>query len=490
DHTLQVWDLQAQLLVHVLRGHKYWVNDVAYSMDGAWIASASADKTVKVWRAADGRCLATLSGHLLSVSSVAFSSDARRIASGSWDKTVCIWDVEQGRAVLTLTGHADWVHSVAWAPGSHQVASASSDHSVRVWSTISGVVEQVLVGHLQTVSSVSFARSGVFLASGSLDGTVRVWNLQEGTLAARLEQDSSVHSVAFSPDSEHIVVGCRESLVKVWSFRNGEQEAQLSGHEESVQCVATSLDGSVAASCSHDKTLRVWRLPKRQTQKVSAMQRTPLGGLRQVISPEPSLQELQEQLKRSDEVNQHLRKQLLQAQAQSAENGQLLEFSDNAVGDEIGRFEPPARPPSAGGDRVRAPSPMLPARPCHIGNLPTAMAGGGRATDLARVPYLHMSQPAGGASSVLMSQSVLEDHTSLRSHSPMMQGMAWPTWENSGCHGLQRPAQVVEPCTAGAVRRSFSPQPLHRQQMDSADRLNYVARSFPQAWPRMPGGYR
>ncbi|CAE8743180.1 unnamed protein product [Polarella glacialis] len=282
-------------------------------MDGAWIASASADKTVKVWRAADGRCLATLSGHLLSVSSVAFSSDARRIASGSWDKTVCIWDVEQGRAVLTLTGHADWVHSVAWAPGSHQVASASSDHSVRVWSTISGVVEQVLVGHLQTVSSVSFARSGVFLASGSLDGTVRVWNLQEGTLAARLEQDSSVHSVAFSPDSEHIVVGCRESLVKVWSFRNGEQEAQLSGHEESVQCVATSLDGSVAASCSHDKTLRVWRLPKRQTQKVSAMQRTPLGGLRQVISPEPSLQELQEQLKRSDEVNQHLRKQLLQA---------------------------------------------------------------------------------------------------------------------------------------------------------------------------------
>ncbi|CAE8665834.1 unnamed protein product, partial [Polarella glacialis] len=85
-------------------------------MDGAWIASASADKTVKVWRAADGRCLATLSGHLLSVSSVVFSSDARRIASGSWDKTVCIWDVEQGRAVLTLTGHADWVHSVAWAP--------------------------------------------------------------------------------------------------------------------------------------------------------------------------------------------------------------------------------------------------------------------------------------------------------------------------------------------------------------------------------------
>ncbi|CAJ1366293.1 unnamed protein product, partial [Effrenium voratum] len=47
DHTLQIWDLDSRMLLHVLRGHKYWVTAVAFSRDGALLASGSADKSIK-----------------------------------------------------------------------------------------------------------------------------------------------------------------------------------------------------------------------------------------------------------------------------------------------------------------------------------------------------------------------------------------------------------------------------------------------------------
>lgn len=318
DNTVQIWDLTACVMVHMLRGHKYWVNHVAFASDGIHVASASADKTIKVWNIRDGSCEVTLQGHLLSVAAVAFSEEGTRLASGSWDKTVCVWEVSKGHPVLTFTGHTDWVHSVVWAPGSRHIASASSDHSVRVWSAETGLIEQVLVGHQQTVTCLSFARSGIFLASGSLDRTVRVWNVQEGSLSARLQQDcddGSVHSVAFASDCERVVVGCSGKCLKVWDFRTGEREAHLSGHEDAVLSVCVTTDGACAVSGSHDKTVRVWRLPPKSMPRASPGWLLPKGCVAEP-SAAASFKALHERLKNTEDMNQKLRQQLSEAQTE------------------------------------------------------------------------------------------------------------------------------------------------------------------------------
>ena len=67
-----------------LEGHTGCVNSIAFSPDGATIASGSDDYTIKLWDSKDGKIIKTVEGHTSSVRSVAFSPDVATIASGSF----------------------------------------------------------------------------------------------------------------------------------------------------------------------------------------------------------------------------------------------------------------------------------------------------------------------------------------------------------------------------------------------------------------------
>ena len=119
--------------VKTFKGHADTVRSVAFSPDGRWALSGSADETLRLWELSKGRCVRTFKDHTDSINSVAFAPDSRWALSGSRDKTVRLWELSTGRCLRTFERHTDEVNSVTFSLDGRWALSGSKDKTLRLW---------------------------------------------------------------------------------------------------------------------------------------------------------------------------------------------------------------------------------------------------------------------------------------------------------------------------------------------------------------------
>jgi WD40 repeat protein len=112
---------------------------VALSPDGAYLATAGADRLVRVFDVSGREPLEVCGGkfrHDGRVNYVAFcrGDGPPRVASASADKTVRVWDVDDPDAPpVELRGHTLDVTRVAFGPSGRHLATLGTDNTLRVW---------------------------------------------------------------------------------------------------------------------------------------------------------------------------------------------------------------------------------------------------------------------------------------------------------------------------------------------------------------------
>ena len=161
------------------------INELAFSHDGAELASAVSDYTTRIWDPASGEQLATLGGHSLGVRSVAWTPDGALI-TGSLDGTGRLWarsmrSKRRYAQTATLTGHLD-VERVAVAAHGGRVATLGRGRA-RIWDRHGALRgEVVLRGPVNPEPVVAWSPTGSLLAAASRkqgDLAVLLWDTRE-----------------------------------------------------------------------------------------------------------------------------------------------------------------------------------------------------------------------------------------------------------------------------------------------------------------------
>jgi WD40 repeat protein len=159
-----------------------WVHAVAFAPDGRTLAVAgdgwyNQPGQLVLWDLTAGQSRAALPGHRGGVLSVAFTYDGALLASADFDGAVKLWDVATGTERTTLVEHGLEAHAVAFSPDGLTLASAHLNGMIQLWDVATGAARATLRGHASVVRTVAFAPDGATLASGGLDRTVRLWDV-------------------------------------------------------------------------------------------------------------------------------------------------------------------------------------------------------------------------------------------------------------------------------------------------------------------------
>ncbi|MFH1418883.1 MAG: protein kinase, partial [Planctomycetota bacterium] len=198
-----------------LDGHQSFVMGVAFSPDGAWIATGGLDRIVHLWNANSGKLLWKSADPEEMISALAFSPNGELLAAGLADRTIRVFDTTDRTVVRVLTGHDAMVTSVDFDSTGERLASSSMSGEIAIWSA-QGRRLRVLHGHQTEVFSVRFSPDGTRLLSAGSDGTLKLWDARAEPVPAQLRQKEQLVERVPSPDGERAYRICTGSMTDTW----------------------------------------------------------------------------------------------------------------------------------------------------------------------------------------------------------------------------------------------------------------------------------
>ncbi|XP_020241163.1 WD40 repeat-containing protein HOS15-like isoform X2 [Asparagus officinalis] len=214
-------------------------------------------------------------GHSSSVSCCAWSPTNSLLASGSDDSTAQIWTIPDGpcgssrqnlalcpKVLTCFEGSPETtkdVTALAWNGAGSLLATGYYDGQTRIWSK-DGELKSILIKHEGLIFSLKWNKRGSHLLTGSSDKSAILWDTRTWECkqhyhchhAPTLDVDWRNNN-SFATCS----VDCKICVFKIGNYLPCKV---FEGHQDSVNCIKWDSNGSFLASCSDDKTAKIWSL--------------------------------------------------------------------------------------------------------------------------------------------------------------------------------------------------------------------------------------
>ncbi|MEM7112530.1 MAG: hypothetical protein AAF614_08855 [Chloroflexota bacterium] len=246
----------------ILIGHEEHVRTVAWSPDGATIASGDRNGRLLFWhldQTQDGLIPSTIvQENDQGINTVAWSPNGELIAF-DLDHEAVIFDAAIREEQQRLA-HENSVNTLSWSPDGTQIALGTGSKEVTVWNVASG--ERLHLFHFEKGGigqEVAWSPTGEQLAYNVGGGHFIIWDTTTGEQLAAWEVYARTGPIAWSPNGRSLAYYGVGS-VGILDTTTGETTQELPIRNENVETIAWSPDGQRLAAGTSDNSVLVWNI--------------------------------------------------------------------------------------------------------------------------------------------------------------------------------------------------------------------------------------
>ena len=152
---------------------------------------------------------------------LSWSPDARYLVCGEQDATLRLWALPSEQQ-LAMSGYPEKIRNMSWDSSSRLLASGGGI-GITVWDCggqgPEGTEPIGLEAHLDSITALAFQVDGTLLASGGREGMVMVWNPVAGQDVLFYEdyEDNEISCLSWSGRDSYLVAGTADGRLSLYT---------------------------------------------------------------------------------------------------------------------------------------------------------------------------------------------------------------------------------------------------------------------------------
>lgn len=196
-----------------------------------------------------------------------YSADGSRIVSIGADATLKIWSEKNLSLMRTIALGSD--PATALAIHGDSALTGYADGRVTLWDMATGRKRSSYHRNEADVWSLAFAGDNMHFLAATHDWKVTLWDVSRESSPLHVfdGHDNAVQALAYAPAGSLIASGSADKTVKLWNLSTLELVRTYRGARDFITSVAISPDGRLIAAASLDGIIRVWSTSSRAQRR-------------------------------------------------------------------------------------------------------------------------------------------------------------------------------------------------------------------------------